>query len=60
MSRPEWVKCIQKIKGKSFCGIGNGWDWMFGDLGHAERNVAQEGRLVPCNDCLTIAKRADG
>ncbi len=57
--RPEWIRCIQKIKRVSFCGEGEFFSWRFIDLQHALRAISNDDRLVPCDDCLRIAKDAD-
>lgn len=53
--RPEWIKCIATSRGKSYCGSVGGW--MFVDLSHADATVQNEGRLVPCPNCIAVARR---
>lgn len=53
--RPEWVKCIRRSRGLSWCGRYLGVDWAFVDLAHA---AAYEGRMVPCQRCRDVAQLA--
>ena len=54
--RPEYIECITKEGKKSWCGGSE--RPFFTDLEHAELMVQQEGRLLPCSDCLKAIELA--
>lgn len=53
--RPEWIKCIadQHVDnaGKAWCGE-TLFDWHFTGIDHATMNNRNQGRLLPCPDCV--------
>jgi hypothetical protein len=54
--RPEYVKCISGKDGGSLCGKYEDDTWRFVSLEHAEAELAGGGRLIPCAECLVIAR----
>ena len=58
-NRPEYIRCIQHTHADkqktSWCGerLSN-FDWCFQDIDHATYTVMNEGRQVPCPDCVNV------
>lgn len=50
-ARPEYVSCILKEDKHSYCGRNVSMEFCFQSPEHANLNVKQEGRLVPCREC---------
>ena len=44
--------------GKTLCGVSIGLNWVFMEVDHAFQNARNEGRLVPCPDCLSAVLAA--
>lgn len=57
--RPEYIRCIQhthaELLKQSWCGLPlSNFDLPFVDIDHAAYTVRNEGRLVPCPDCINV------
>jgi hypothetical protein len=57
--RPEYIRCIRhthaELLKQSWCGIPlSNFDRPFVDIDHAAYAVRNEGRLVPCPDCINV------
>lgn len=57
MKHPEYVRCIQHThadhQSESWCGEKlSRFDKPFLDIDHAAYTVRNEGRLIPCPDCV--------
>lgn len=69
MKRPEYITCIQNTNmskgvGYSICGRHVMMEFYFQSIDHAYHNNLNEGRLLPCPDCLkkvveTLTKHQD-
>jgi hypothetical protein len=61
----DWTKHISHThadrKGEAWCGVRlQVFDWAFGDVDHAAYNMQQEGRLLPCPQCVGAVMTAFG
>jgi len=58
-TRPSYIRCIrhphEDLSKLSWCGLPlSNFDLPFVDIDHAAHTVRDEGRLVPCPDCINV------
>ena len=59
LTQPSYIRCIRHTNANlsklSWCGLPlSNFDLPFVDIDHAAYTVRDEGRLVPCPDCINV------